>query len=346
MIACLVILQADSGLAAHRGATVPPRHVPDAEASALYRDGLYEWQTRTPMGLKRAVDDFTQAIVHDQLYAEAYVGLANCYNLLREFSTMPPGEAFPRAKAAAEQAIALDPSLGDAHAALAFDDFYWSRDIVGARREFERAITLEPRNATAHHWYATFLAALGEYPHALAQINIAQALDSESTAILADKGLILVASGRRGEGIGLLERLEQTEPTFYSSHRYLADIYLGEGDNAGFLRELAAAAFARHDDSEAVVAEAGARGLAANGREGMLRAILGAQKELYANGKQSAYALALTYAKLNDIDDATAYLKLSLIGHESEDATLAEDATFKRLRTALRDVALKARPPS
>jgi Tfp pilus assembly protein PilF len=347
MIACLAILQSDSGPVGRSGIAAPPRHVPNADASAFYRDGLYEWQTRTPIGLKHAVDDFEQAIIHDPHYAEAYVGLANCYNLLREFSTMPPGEAFPRAKAAAEQAIALDPSLGDAHAALAFDDFYWSRDSAGARHEFERAIALEPHNATTHHWYATFLAAVGDYPHALAQIDIARGLDSESTAILADKGLILVASGKREEGIGLLERLEQTEPTFYSSHRYLADIYLGQGNNAGFLRELAAAASARHDDSESAIAEAGVRGLAANGREGMLRSMLGAQKELYADGKQSAYALALTYAKLNDIGNATAYLKLSLIGHESEDATLAEDSTFKRLRMALRDMARKAGgPPS
>src|SRR5690348_16883753 len=86
-------------------------HVPSAEARAFYAEGLYAWQTRTPAGLARAVDDFTQAIVRDPQYARAYAGLAACYNLLREYTTMAPEDAFPRAKAAAERAIALDPSL-------------------------------------------------------------------------------------------------------------------------------------------------------------------------------------------------------------------------------------------
>ncbi len=313
-----------------------PNHVPDAQASAFYRTGLYEWQTRTPLGLTRAVGDFTQAIEHDPLYADAYVGLANCYNLLREFSTMPPEEAFPRAKAAAERAIALDPSLASAHAALAFVDFYWSRDTAGARREFEHALALEPRNATAHHWYATFLLATGEYPRALAEIDRAQLLDSESTAILADKGLILVASGRAGEGVALLQRLEQTAPGFYSPHRYLATLYLNQGNDAGFLHELAAAAAARHDDSEAAIAQAGMKGLAAGQREGMLRAVLDEQKTLYTEGRESAYSVALTYSMLNDADNTVAWLKLSLAHRETDNVMLTTDPAFERLRNAFR----------
>jgi Tfp pilus assembly protein PilF len=201
----------------------------NAEATAFYRAGLYEWQTRTPVGLTRAVDDFTQAIVHDPGYAEAYAGLANCYNLLREFSSMPPEQAYPRARAAAERAIALNPSLGDAHADLAFVDFYWSRDIAGARREFQRALALDPRSAMAHHWYATFLMTIREFPRALREIDTAQALDSESTAILADKGLILFNNGKSNDAVVLLLQLEQAEPAFPSTHVYLASIDL-EGE--------------------------------------------------------------------------------------------------------------------
>lgn len=210
----------------------------NVEAVAFYRAGLYQWQTRTPVGLTAAVDDFTQAIVHDPGYAEAYAGLANCYNLLREFSTMPPEEAYPRAKAAAERAIALKPSLGDAHADLAFVDFYWSRDMAAARREFQRALALEPRSAMAHHWYATFLMTIREFPLALREIDAAQALDSELTAILADKGLILFYSGNYPEALMLLKQLEHAEPAFPSMHAYLASIELDRGDNVGFLSEL------------------------------------------------------------------------------------------------------------
>src|SRR6185437_6095616 len=129
-------------------------HAPSAEAEKFYRAGLYGWQSRTPAGLTEAVDDFTQAIVRDPQYAEAYAGLATCYNLLREYTAMPPDYAFPRAKAAAERAIALDPSLADGHLALAFADFWWAHDTKAARREFVRAVALAPQSATAHHWYA------------------------------------------------------------------------------------------------------------------------------------------------------------------------------------------------
>src|SRR5580658_3421562 len=83
--------------------TTPPRarhHTPDPAAEQLYLKGIYYWQKRTPETLNQAVDYFTQAVVRDPQYAEAYVGLANCYNLLREYSLMPASEAYPRAQAA------------------------------------------------------------------------------------------------------------------------------------------------------------------------------------------------------------------------------------------------------
>jgi Tfp pilus assembly protein PilF len=304
----------------------------NAEATAFYRQGLYEWQTRTPAGLSHAVDDFTQAIVHDPGYAQAYAGLANCYNLLREFSTMPPDQAYPRARAAAERAIALDPSLGDAHADLAFVDFYWLRDSAGARREFQRALALEPRSAMVHHWYATFLMTIRAFPLALREINSAQALDSESTAILTDKGLILFYSGKSDDALKLLEQLEQTAPAFPSLHRYLASIDLDRGDNAGFLRELEADAAIRHDSPGQSLAAAAEKTLAENGRDAMLKEIAEAQKTLFAQGKMSAYDVALTYADLGERDDAMAWLRLSLSRHEADNIAMAVDAPLARLR--------------
>src|SRR6185312_1061209 len=174
-------------------------HLPNTEAQAFYNAGLFEWQSRTPAGLRHAIDDFTQAIVRDPQYAEAYAGLAHCYELLREYTTVTPDYAFPRAKAAADRAIALDPSLADAHLALAFADFYWSHDAVTARRELQGAVSLAPGNAVAHHWYATFLLEMAEYREAIAQIDRAAALDTESVAIQADKGLILFYAGRHDE---------------------------------------------------------------------------------------------------------------------------------------------------
>src|ERR1017187_9459325 len=156
--------------AARTDAAALRRHTVDPEAEQLYLKGIYYWNKRTPEALNRAVDNFTQAVVREPRYAEAYVGLADCYNLLREYSLMPPDEAYPRAMAAAKRAIAVDDSLSGAHRSLAFADFYWSWDVAGAQREFERALALDPKSAIAHHWYATFLVHLGRSPESLEEI--------------------------------------------------------------------------------------------------------------------------------------------------------------------------------
>lgn len=310
------------------------QHEPNAEAEKFYRAGLYGWQSRTPAGLTGAVDDFTQAIVHDPQYAKAYAGLADCYNLLREYTAMPPDYAFARAKAAAERAIALDPSLPDAHAALAFVDFYWSHDAVTARREFERALALAPGNATVHHWYATFLMNLRQFPQALDEIDRAQQIDSASISVLADRGMILFHAGKANEATSLLRKLEETEPQFSSPHRYLAMIYRAAGDDADFVRELSSSAETRRHAADAEIAAAAARGLMQAGHQGMLIAMLQIQRRLFSELESPAYALAQTCADLGRDGQAIQYLSLSLKRHEPDAVSLNVDIGFRRLRSA------------
>ena len=83
-------------------------------AHDFYLKGRYEWSQRTPESLNRALDYFAQSLVHDPGNAQAYVGLADTYNLLREYTTMPENEAYARAIAAARKAVELDDSLADA----------------------------------------------------------------------------------------------------------------------------------------------------------------------------------------------------------------------------------------
>jgi tetratricopeptide (TPR) repeat protein len=99
---------------------------PRRDAQEFYLQGLHEWQKRTPDSLTRAVDLFTQAVVRDSRYALPYVGLADCYNLLREYSAMSDREAYPRALAATQKALELDPRSAEAHASLAFISFWWN----------------------------------------------------------------------------------------------------------------------------------------------------------------------------------------------------------------------------
>ena len=181
-------------------ASISPRPAP-LEAQRLYLAGMDDWARRTPASLNRAVGEFSAAIARDGDYAEAYAGLAGCYDLLREYTLMPSSQAFPLAKAAAERALALDDRLAGAHASLGFADFYGYWDTASARREFARAIALDPRSATARHWFATFLTVQGDGPGALREIEAAHRLDPAAPAIAADRAWIEYMYGDKARAI-------------------------------------------------------------------------------------------------------------------------------------------------
>ena len=288
---------------------VRSRHIPSPEAQDFYLKGQFYWAKRTPESLNMAVDSFTQAVVRDPGYAKAYVGLAESYNLMREFSVMPATEAYPRALAAERRAVELDDSSSEAHADLAFTTLYWKWDWPAAEREFQRAIALDPNNARAHHWYATALLAFRRWPEALTQIDRAQKLDPSSTAILADKGLILYHSGQHEAGIALLRQIEKAEPSFAAPHRYLSDILTNAGNYAEALPERMRLDIELHDTEDLSVTKAAEQGLGNGGNRAMFASMLPVQEKLYPQGNVSPYQLARTYAQLDRADDALRCLR-------------------------------------
>jgi tetratricopeptide (TPR) repeat protein len=291
----------------------------DPEAEQLYLKGRYYWDKRTPADLDRALDYFTQAVVHDPYYSPAYSGLADCYNLLREYTLMPSSEAYPRALAAAKKAVELDDQSSEAHASLAFVSFFGMWDIATGEQEFRRAIDLNPNNATAHHWYANALLTLHRLPEALAEIDRAQTLDPASSAILADKGNILCAAGRLDEALSLLKQMERRDPSFRSPHRYLQVVYFRKQEYPNFLSELRKDALLVHDDSALAIANAAEKGYAAAGARGMLEAMLRIQKTLYAQHSIPPTAVAWTLALLGNRDEALRYLNAA---YETRDDSL------------------------
>ena len=279
------------------------------EAEEFYLKGRYYWEKRTPDSLNKAVDSFMQAIVHDPGYAPAYVGLADCYNLLREYTVMPASEAYPRALAAAKKAVELDDQSSEAHASLAFVSFFGTGDAVTADREFQRALELNPNNSVANHWYATSLQCLRRYPESLAEIERAQALAPASKSVLADKGNILFNAGRQQDAIALLKQMEENEPDFISPHRYLKEIHLLTADYPRYLVEARREAVLMHDSSALAVVDATEKGFATGGGKGLLEALRQQQTKLYERGLLSPYFLAQTCSLQGNKQEALRYLK-------------------------------------
>jgi len=196
------------------------------EAHEDYLKGRYFWNKRTPDGLRDAINYFSQAIERDPNYAPAYAGLADSYALAGDwqYGVVPPKEAFPKAKAAATKAIALDSALGEAHVSLAWclDGFEWDWESAG--REFKRGIELNGGYATAHHWYGWHLATLGRHDEAVAELKKAKSLDPLSLIIGADLAEELLIAHRYDEALKQSRETMSMDPFFALTHYVLGEV--------------------------------------------------------------------------------------------------------------------------
>jgi Flp pilus assembly protein TadD/negative regulator of sigma E activity len=282
---------------------------PPAQAKEYLLLGRYYWEQRTPTSLNRAVDAYTQAVVLDPRYAQAYAGLAESYDLMQQYGSAPNSEAFPRAITAANRAIQLDPSLGEAHRALAFALFYWDWDMKEAESEYKEAITLNPGDKEAHHWYATALLTMGRTSEARAEIAKARELDPASRAILADEAMILFYSGDAANGVEVLKNIEGSQPDYVAAPRYLATFYLASKDYPAYIAASKRASKLSGDPQENAVAKAAENGFQRAGAQGMLQQMSEVQKMIFDQGKSSGYDLAHTEALLGRKEMAVASLE-------------------------------------
>jgi DNA-binding winged helix-turn-helix (wHTH) protein/Tfp pilus assembly protein PilF len=316
-----------------RAASARKLHQPaNREAEDLYLKGRFYWNKRTPESLTQALEAFHQAIARDPNYSDAYIGIADCYNLLREFSAMSANEAYFKAFAAAKKAVELDPQSSEGHASLAFVTFFGMWDSADAEREFRQAVLLDPYNAKAHHWHATFLHALGRHEEALTEIEIARKLAPDAPSILADKGDLLWSGGHHEQALQLLKQLEVTDPDFLSPHRYLRFAYLETGDYPNYILEWKKDALLTHDKAQSSVADAASKGFGRGGERGLFEAELSQQKKLYEQGKLSPYWVAQTEARLGNPRDALKYLTICVQSHDDLILNLTVDQSFANLR--------------
>lgn len=160
-------------------------------AHNLYLQGRYHLNQRTEEGLRRALDFFEKSLIEDAEYAPAHAGLSDAYGLLAHYGVFGPAEVWTKAAASATASVMLDANSADAHTSLAHVKATQDWDWLGAEREFQRAISLDPRCATSHHWYAmSCLSPLGRLDEALDEMIVAQALDPVSSIVARDLAVI------------------------------------------------------------------------------------------------------------------------------------------------------------
>jgi len=160
----------------------------DPSAFDAYVRGRYYWNKRGPDDLTRAVNEFRRAIDVDPTYAAAYAGLADAYAQIGYQAAARALDVYPKAKAAANQAVALAPDLAEPHASLGFVHMYFDLDFAASEREFQRAIALNDNSVTVHHFYSILLTALLRPDEARREIERARVLDPLSPLVATDAG--------------------------------------------------------------------------------------------------------------------------------------------------------------
>ena len=189
-------------------------------AYEAYLKGRYFLNKRTGDGLSKAIEYFNSAIESDPTYAEAYSGLADAYALSGDwkYGVLSPKDAFPKARAAATKALALDDSLGEAHASLAFALDLYGWDWEAAEAEYKQAIKLKPGYATAHQWYSWHLIMMGRNSEAMSEIRKAESLDPVSLIISADIADALCVARLYDEAVQQSKKTLELDPNFAVGH--------------------------------------------------------------------------------------------------------------------------------
>lgn len=201
------------------------RYSTDTDAYRLYLQGKYLLNQRAGIGKQESLDKatafFKQALEKDPAFALAYAGLADAHALMDDDFLANSA----RARGYAYQAISLDKSLAEPHATLAFianiRDWKWAEAEAGYRK----SIALNPNYATAHHWYAEFLACEGRFDEAIAEIRNAQRIEPLSNPINTDWGVYLFFARRYQEAIAQLNRTIELFPDATTAMRWISNCH-------------------------------------------------------------------------------------------------------------------------
>jgi len=280
----------------------------NAEAYEAYLKGRYFWNKRTTEGLVRATDYFHHAIDTDPRYAKAYSGLADSYALSGdwEYGILSPQDAFPKAKAAATKALALDDNLSEAHTSLAFIEDLYDWDWASAEKEYKRALALNPGYATAHHWYAWHLIVMGRTDEGIAELRKSESLDPLSLIISADLADALCIAHRYDESVQQSQKTIEMDPHFAVAH-----YQLGQALEQKHRHDEAIAEFRRAMDlsgGNTTFESNLANAYAVSGRKEEAMKIV---KDLESRRSQSSAtdaSIALIYVGLGDNDQAMIWL--------------------------------------
>ena len=328
-VARMVVARLQTEVTAETGS--PRRVAENLAAHNLYLQGRYHLNQRTEDALRKAVDFFEKAIVEDGQYALAYSGLSDAYGLLGHYGVLGPADVWTKTTSAAASAVMLDGNSVEAHTSLAHVKSTQDWDWSGAEREFQRAIGLNPRYPTAHHWYAmSCLASMGRLDEALDEMLLAQSLDPVSSIIVRDVAVIHFYRRDFDAALDQCDHTIELNPHF--SLGYLTLGFIQEQRNdfdesaAAFQRAIALSP--QTPRTQAALA----RTYALSGKRKQALAILRRLEELAKSRYVSPFEFATIQFALGELDTGFEWLKRACQDRAFELLTIKVDPRFDALK--------------
>ena len=309
--------------------TVLKHHTDNTEAYELYLKGRYHANKFTLEGFNKAILYLHKAIEKDPNYALAYTGIAHAY-FYASTVHLPPSKAFFEMKAAASKALELDDTLGEAHTLLAVVKASYDRKPLEAMRGFERGIELVPNNVLTHQWYGLYLAPMGRFEEAVAELKRARELDPLSVTVNVTFGWIYYLARQPEKIIEEARKALEIEEGFWMAHWDMALGYEQMGQYAEAITELKKAETL--DDSSWISAVL-ARVYAQSGKTDEARRILDELAEKSKRQWVAPYLTATAYISLNEHDQAFHWLQKAFAEYDEWLVCLGNDPAIDTFRS-------------
>jgi tetratricopeptide (TPR) repeat protein len=300
-----------------------PRTV-DPEAQELYFQGTQAADTGNP---RSGIGYFQKAIDKDPNYAQAYAALADGYGWMGQAGWMPYSEAFPKEKAAAIKAIALDEALPEGHVALAHAAMNLDWDWATEGKEFKRALDLNPNSADVHWSYSGYLEHMGRLPEAISEMQRALQLDPISSRAFQASAFVYYNARQYDQALLQMQRASALHHEPLELIYALGVIYVEKG-----MYEEAIQQFQKLGDQPHALGHMG-NAYARMGREAEARKMISELQKHVQNTGIGRYEIALVYAGLGKKDDAFAWLEKSFAARDKGLTYLKMDPPLDPLRS-------------
>jgi len=307
----------------------------------FYVQGRYHLNQRTEEALRKAVDFFEKAIAEDSEFAQAYSGISDAYVLLGHYAVLAPAEVWTKAASNAAWAVLKDEHSAEAHTSLAHVKATQDWDWTGAEQEYRRAIALDPRYPTAHHWQAvSLLAPMGRLDEAREEMLLAAALDPTSSIISRDLARIYYYTGDFDSALEQCDHTIELNPHFLPAYLMLGFIQEGrqEFDEATAALQRALQLAPASPSIKAALGHC----FSVSGKKAEAVRTMKELKALREKRYVSPFDLALLHFGLKQLDEGFEWLSKAFQDRCFELILLNVDPRLKSLRSDRRYMALFA----